>query len=320
MKLTGSGSPNYGKLREHNDEIREMFNQGLSSYKIAKQLGFDSSSVIKHCAKLGIIFPPKDRPENHLQEILQMREQKMSLRSIGKKLGFSHDSVSDMLIRHGEDTSKFIYNIDDTFFEKIDTEEKAYCLGLWMSDGNLYSTVLTLCMTDLDVIEKVKKAVNYGGIIYTIEPKKTNHKTKYAIHFNCKKMSQDITKYGITPNKSLTLQFPSKDLIPENLVKHLIRGIHDGDGSLHYYEKYKQWTISFVGTLEVMRGIEERSGAKGQYYFHGGDRNSNTWKWCIRKQSDIIKFLHWMYDDSTIYMDRKYKKYLACIEDLSTRT
>lgn len=318
MPPSGKASLNYGTIQKFDPEIIYLHKMGYSYYKIAHSIKFDAGSVRDRCLQLGLVFKSQDKVENHLQEILQMRENKISIREIARKLNFSHPAVSALLKRHNQNTDKVRSTLDETFFEKIDTEEKAWCLGLWMSDGNLYEHTLNICMTDLDVIQKIKKAMNYSGEIYTIEPKNPKHKTKYRINIISKKLAKDIIKYGITPKKSLTLKFPSLELIPNNLINNLIRGIHDGDGCLAKYKTRNNWGIIFTGTLEVLQGIEKYSNIKG-YYEYIGEDETNTWHWRIRKQSDIIKMLEWMYDGAAVYMDRKKLKADECLLDLRSR-
>ena len=54
------------------------------------------------------------------------------------------------------------YNIDETFFDVIDTEEKAYFLGLLYADGcnatNRNAVILSLKEDDKEILEKIKQS------------------------------------------------------------------------------------------------------------------------------------------------------------------
>ncbi len=144
----------------------------------------------------------------YLEEILALRTQKVSLRKIAEKYGTNHVTMSNFLKEHGQSTDRFLHNFNKRFFEKIDTEEKAYYLGVGLSDGSIKEDGFAINMTDRDVIDKFKEIVGYDGELYIVPPKKEHHKTKYEINLYSVEMQRDLAKYGIIPNKSLTLKFP----------------------------------------------------------------------------------------------------------------
>lgn len=47
-----------------------------------------------------------------------------------------------------------------------------------------------------------------------------------------RELALDLKNKGCYQGKSLTLTFPSKDIVPEHLIRHFIRGYFDGDGSV----------------------------------------------------------------------------------------
>lgn len=132
-------------------------------------------------------------------------------------------------------------------------------------------------------------------------------------------MQKEIAKYGIIQNKSLTLKFPDKKLIPDNMIRHVIRGIFDGDGGFKFDSKRNSWNIAITGTKEIVYEINEYSPYKGSFEYAGDEDGSNTWRWILRKQLDIIEFCEWIYTDNNVCMDRKYYKMLQCLNSLKSR-
>lgn len=62
-----------------------------------------------------------------------------------------------------------------------------------------------------------------------------NNKTFHAYRINIKdkQMANDLRSYGLTNNKSYDAFIPSENQIPNNLFRHYIRGMFDGDGSIY---------------------------------------------------------------------------------------
>src|SRR3990167_95099 len=206
------------------------------------------------------------------------------------------------------------YTTNYNFFDNINNQENTYCLGLWCADGCNYlkKRKILIGMTDLDIIEKIKKALQYTGPIYKILPKKNTHKIEYRLGINSSKLCQDLIKWGCLPNKSYCLEFPkAKDVegIPYHLMNHWIRGLFDGDGCLCKY-KNGYWSVTIVGTKNICEGIKN--------YLKFGNVSINTknsktkhetWIWRTDSKNNIKNFLNYIYKDATIYLERKYQKY-----------
>src|SRR5258706_15879796 len=77
-----------------------------------------------------------------IQEIINFYLKGKKLEEISEIYGICEESVRNILnknniLRRTHSESCKRYSMDETFFEKIDTEEKAYILGLMYSDGNI---------------------------------------------------------------------------------------------------------------------------------------------------------------------------------------
>jgi hypothetical protein len=234
----------------------------------------------------------------------------MTLREVCKQNHLDRFSFSNFLKSQNISTRKKI-DADDTLFEKIDTEEKAYWLGFLYADGSItYDTIrnryvieLALAEKDLNHLEKFKNFLMSSKNIEYRESTKA-----YRISIYSKKMCKDLIKLGCVPKKSLTLVFPNEKQIPKPLIIHFIRGYFDGDGSISLINN-KTTTVTLLGTFEFLKDIQKRFDG----IIRKDKRHLNNTFYLQFKISESEKFLYYLYNDSKIYLSRKYERYLQFI-------
>ena len=211
------------------------------------------------------------------------------------------------------------YTLNDSYFSKIDTSEKAYWLGFIAADGyisntNRYGTKyvgITLNAKDAEHLYKFKNAINYTGDVRTYKYSGYTEVTGARVLFTSDIMFDDLIKNNVVEHKSNIIKPPD---IPHEFVGAYILGYFDGDGSISITEKYQG--IKFLGTDLILdyilnyltdNGIECLSKAK-----------------CVRHQEDsvkyvsfgganiVIKIMDLLYSnvDVNIPLKRKYEKYL----------
>lgn len=210
---------------------------------------------------------------------------------------------------------------DEFFFDTIDTEEKAYWLGFIYADGYLAkpSTIgIEIKSTDYDHLKKYKKAIKAEHDIRVYKKNSTFGPQENArLAVSSKHMFNILLSYFGSINKTEKGSFPR--LQNKELIRHLIRGFFDGDGSLTGMPKDNEHlfrpAISFIGTKETLAYIEKISGFHWNWSQRHPERNTNNYEIGIGQVHDCLSFLHYMYDDSTIYLDRKYERFLYCLEN-----
>lgn len=120
-------------------------------------------------------------------------------------------------------TRKFAVN--ESYFEKINSFNKAYWLGFLFADGyNRYSEItINLHSKDIQHLEKFKNALSS-------EHKIRQHPSRNIATFKFRslKMGKDLYNLGCIKNKSLIMDKPSN--IKEKFLPAFIRGYFDGDG------------------------------------------------------------------------------------------
>lgn len=251
-------------------------------------------------------------------KIIEAYKNNMSLREIEKEFKVLRATVSKFLEEQnikkikGNHYRKYFHDFD--FFENIDTEEKAYWLGFMFADGyivnheNRYgedSFGLTLAEDSLDSIEKFKKSLHATNpILY--DNSKSIGQPLAKIVLTSQKTVNDLIDKGCIKQKSLILQPPKK--VPEKLLSHFIRGFFDGDGSLmkYNYNNYPSYQIEFTTTYEMAIWLRDIFG-KGDV--HKEKRRDFTWYYSIGGNRQVLDICHYMYDEATIWMNRKYARY-----------
>lgn len=227
-----------------------------------------------------------------------------------KKMGLGH------LITQHHNKVKF----DNTVFECIDTEEKAYWLGFMFADGYVTAKGNTVCLAisknDEDHIQKYSDFLKYSKPYRILKNGIKNDGTQlYRVEINVgdTKLREDLIKCGCVPNKSLILKFPNKEIFknPE-IIKHFVRGYIDGDGSLGLYKgryKSKIEYLQIIGTKDFLEGIEKECGIKG-YISLKHPETGNTITYVLKYTNNkAFKVIEYFYENSTIYLTRKYNIY-----------
>lgn len=134
--------------------------------------------------------------------------------------------------------------------------------------------------------------------------------TRCRWNISNKHLWNTLNKYGCTPRKSLILTFPDISIFKnKNLIRHFIRGYFDGDGCLtrHINKTIVTPVASILGTYEFLDSIVKYIGINGNIR-HDRRHSDNTFSIEFNKIA-TISFINYIYNNSTIYLDRKYKLY-----------
>lgn len=205
--------------------------------------------------------------------------------------------------------------INDSIFEIIDTEEKAYWLGFLYADGNVYIrheknrmvNRLELSLAEKDV-EHLKKYIKFLNGDISMLKYRSNVKA-YRVSFGSKKVCEDLIKLGCIPNKSLMLKFPNENQVPKNLIKHFIRGYFDGDGCIsHLKTNQNSFSISLLGTFEFLESILSEYKLSKDLIRKDKRIKSNTFILNFKRLNGLI-VLYDLYNNSNIFLNRKKEKF-----------
>ena len=311
------------------EEIKRLNKEGWSTKQIYEQMGITKSQAYKAIRRMGLksncnrtmtpdnikIIKEKYLEGETIEEITDkyFKDKYCSgeINMVLRKLGITRPNGTQAKINHD-------------YFENIDSEHKAYWLGFIYADGSMtkkayekgsytyrlrmesmFEDKYILEQMALDLESDLKPKEYYNDASHFEGYNKPKH-TAY-IMFSSKKMGEDLVKLGVVPNKTLILK--SLPSIPDNLMKHFIRGYFDGDGSV-YLTKDNTIKTAFYGTHDFINSIQD---------FLIKELDLTKKKITDQKEANVSfvgmakqeseKLYHYMYDEATIFLNRKYEKY-----------
>lgn len=165
---------------------------------------------------------------------------------------------------------------------------------------------LTLKRNDEEHLNRFKSDIN-SNIPIAHKRMHLNGKTydSSRITVCCTEMCRDLIDKGCIPRKSLKLHFPSSRILPNNLVKHFIRGYFDGDGCVSV-KREKIIEMNFVGTSDLLNGISDFLLSEKVIYkkptFY---RKGNAWEMFIYGADSIKRIYQYLYNDTSLFLKRK---------------
>ena len=242
------------------------------------------------------------------------QESSVTKSDITKKYGYKSETFDKKLrVTGNSDERRYRVSFDRSKFSTIETEEEAYWLGFLIADGynNQSRGAVTLKLGAIDEGHLVKYCLfmksnpekrimdDYGG---------SNQIIKY-VNLNSRELSDSLAKWGVVQNKSTKENFPE---INPKLIKHFLRGYFDGDGGfVNNTARGKIDRLQVVGSEEFLikwkEEIEKGSDIEiNPVYRKQGELFSITISG-IKRIKGVSKYL---YEDSEVYLDRKYEQYL----------
>jgi hypothetical protein len=215
--------------------------------------------------------------------------------------------------------------LTDGFFSSW-SHEMAYVLGVIYTDGCLNPHAgscnmdrFQITQKEPEILIKVLALMKCNATIqYRKERKYGDIKAGAVYWFSIAddKVYNTFLSLGLTPHKSLTLNFPN---MPKEHLRHFIRGCWDGDGSVYIDKQSHKISASFVsGSLNFVEGMIEGLKNAGlperKIYINKGKNPS----YYIRVTgTQVPKLYHYLYDDvpESQYLDRKYKLFCSSLQE-----
>lgn len=190
-----------------------------------------------------------------------------------------------------------------SYFQNIDTEEKAYYLGYLMADGNVsiyngqYCLKLSCRIEDREIID---------GFLNAIQSKNqtsictSNGRQYLRVSLSSVQTVKDLIKLGVIPRKS---GFESIPNIRQDLIRHFIRGFFDGDGTASVGKVHRR--SGFTAPKKMCRDILTLVGINATIT----PCNTSVDKsyFLLGKKKSRILF-DYLYTDCNVFLQRKRSK------------
>ncbi len=249
-------------------------------------------------------------------KILSFNRQGLSCKEIAAKLGnITPSAVYKRLYRRGVKVNAKRSLFDPSYFSNINTEKKAYWLGFSYADATILDTTFKgntmmalrfgLAIKDISHLQNFLTDIKATNSICVCNKGKECRVSLQSI-----KLVQDMSKWGCTPRKSLTIEgIPN---IPQKLIRHFIRGYFDGDGCVCTDKSGKNLRLNILGTLSFLSEIHYvlrqnditfgRPHTNGNIYVIEGNGNQRA-----------KKLYNYLYKRATRYLNRKKDKFDAVL-------
>ncbi len=318
---------------EQQGGVVRLYDEGLPLTTIADMFRVSRqviTNVLKRKGRKGSSgMSARELTEKQQEEIVKMYKEGMSLRAIAGKSTISYGTVHRLLQQKGvelrpriEAVNKTLtrYKHDETFFDVIDTEEKAYWIGFIMADGHIEHPD----NTDLYVLHLGLKLSDRGHITKLKASLKSSHQTysyKLAsLRLHSKGLCKALIRHGVVPRKSYEELVPPQ--MPDELLRHFWRGYFDGDGSLYIANNgkrkdgsvRKQWCLNLLGSRSLLESFIDWTWSHRVLVrrptLHPTNPNCKTLEVKPRRKTEVIGITRAMYEGAAVYLDRKMEKYL----------
>lgn len=261
-----------------------------------------------------------------VDRILELNQKGLNLTRISEILDIPSRRFIEMCkLKKLSLKTRFKYNINDNFFDNLDSEIKFYLLGYFVADGNMsheikkrngipYSESYRMCLSvsidDEDVIELFQNFIcpqipitftnNQSGV-------KFHRKTQVHYRWTSKHMFNTLESYNIHPRKTYDYEFELPEFIIEHpFFIHFIRGFIDGDGYINkgyiqlcvnsecFIEQLKTYFLNTFKNITSVKihNTSSKTCNSFQLFFFGGKKFINEY-YLLNK-------------DAKYYLKRKY--------------
>lgn len=203
------------------------------------------------------------------------------------------------------------YEVNERYFDVIDSAEKAYWLGFLFADGynSEKELVINLAVKDEAHLHSFKKVLDAGNPVYLVKEKKV------SLRISSKYMCQVLSKLNCVRNKTFTLQPPN---LASNMIPHFVRGFFDGDGYIYLNKKGSKirsakMSIHCASPVFIQWLLEtlNEQGIQGVYNPKSQDGRNVA----VSNKQGILDFMNYIYPtDDVVCLERKRAKFLQAKE------
>ena len=262
---------------------------------------------------------------DYKERILKLHQEGKNRKEIADILELRyHQPIYNFFKKFNLKENKRIYNrkytLDTDYFKNINTEDKAYILGFIVADGYISEDRLciSLAIKDIDILYKIRKCFKSNQKFRYCNRPNPYNKNKICrmviLQISSREFVKPLLKMALHINKTYTLDKNILKFVPKYLMRHFLRGYFDGDGNVCYGIKYSsgiKYNINICGNMNFLLNsfqIYFPSKNKNKIYYDKKSKQMCVWK--LSSKNNVEKFLNYIYHNSNIFLQRKYKIYL----------
>jgi hypothetical protein len=325
---------------EKDNEIAKLYsNNLLSSHQIAVIFNVSNATIIRSLRRSGVAMRKKTSVHIHSawdrvdDVIADYTGGVLTFDEIKKKYNVSHLTIWRITDSRGipkrehQVTSKAgraicrenglkrnKYPVNSTFFDCIDSEEKAYWWGFLYADGyvgrDARALIVGLCSKDHEHL------ANLRDLISATRPVRKSEKYRAdlgivvcasILRVDDQHLCERLRYLGMIPRRPEYERV--KDNLPEQLFCHWLRGYIDGDGNaqkdnptvrLLGQEDLLQWIVGKLNSLGIINTATIPRQKTGP-----NKTKCNIFELIIGGSHQMVSFRNWLYKDATVYLERK---------------
>ena len=209
------------------------------------------------------------------------------------------------------------YPINENFFDKW-SSNMAYVLGFVYADGcvsehirgnNYISYRFDLEIKDLNHLK------NIMTLLGSNRPLRKMRGGTYQFTTSSVKIVNSLKNRGVSYRKSYYMRLP---IVPKKYISHFIRGYFDGDGSVGLYKNSSGnrtvCSISFsCGCLDFLKDLQAILHTR-KIDLKIYKRHKTLFYGCIVDKLSFLNFYNYIYNNSSICLNRKYKTFIRIIK------
>jgi hypothetical protein len=253
------------------------------------------------------------------EELILAYSELKQIKLVAKKFGVSSGAISSRFVKFNIPYEhKIRYVCKDNFFD-FDNEKSFYWAGFLAADGNVSKQndiSIGLCIQDFDHVCKFKKDIESDSPVTSFKVKpafidgvyvgQTEHcRFRIRSHY----MGNSLRRFNIVPAKTYIYTIP--DFVENSkYFRDYLRGYFDGDGWFSQVKNTGKISLGLCGTKDFIEKINKLimmhvSVSSGSIW-----KQKNIFKLSFGKQHDVYLIAKFMYENSGVYLERKYKKSL----------
>lgn len=202
--------------------------------------------------------------------------------------------------------------VNEDYFDYIDTEDKAYWLGWLMADSCIsvyngqYSLKIHIAIKDRILIDTFLRFIRSSN-----KPciKQYRGCTSYYVSLTSRHMVEALIRHGVVQSKSARCSIPD---IPQDLVRHFVRGYFDGDGTIETHGKQRRAGITGHPLLleQILDMIIQSHPLERCPKIYP---STGTSYFLISRRHDLEMFYDYLYGDATIWLPRKRDAFVEAL-------